>query len=492
MVVSNRSTLLHFADGIVWLSLSQVRGEGIRGGMTYDVYVDYLESICNQLDLEVPTFNEPIALAADSSSIRRQKEQAAMEAAKYAMCRLLSNMHILIVLDDVWSRSAIPWLNLSNRLDCHLRVLLSTRLLGGFRKAKIINVGTLSLQEARTLLIRESGCQHAALTSEEESLAVDIAERCSLPIAICIAGRRLSSSNNRYESFRELANEMTDAFALQIDSQGTMFDLIDRCFAGSSGESLKASFVAFAVTFTMNEGKRAFVPAAAATKLLDALLLPKDMTDLACVNGTVLILQQLHDMGLLERQGDMFKVRHELGREYAKQIISDQRERTTLFTKRFSRTFGKKQAKKSTKCVEALVSALHLLFARECTSEISIESYWQAVADDGYLFERLPWHLLSSTHQKSHLLAGSILCSPSFLKRRVGSMGMLPCIKVHIHDMEMLVGKSHTKKEQARFQRTADTSFEVILDYISTEGITPQDTGRAYMMLALYFQQHFR
>ena len=199
MVVSNRSTLLHFADGIAWLSLSKVRGEGARGGMTYDLYVEYLESICNQLDLEVPSFDEPIALASDSSSVLRRKEQAAMEAAKDAMCRLLSNRHVLLVLDDVWSRSAIPWLNFSNRLDSHLRVLLSTRLRGGFRKAKVIDIGELSLQEARTLLLRESGCGHAALTIEVESLAFDIVNRCSLPIAICIAGRRLSSANNRYD-----------------------------------------------------------------------------------------------------------------------------------------------------------------------------------------------------------------------------------------------------------------------------------------------------
>jgi len=484
MVVSNRSTLLHFADGIAWLSLSQVRGEDTRDGLTYNVYIDYIESICNQLGLEVPSFNEPVILAADSYSIRGQKEQAAMEAVKVAMCRLLSNKHVLIVLDDVWSRSAISWLNFSNRLDSHLRVLLSTRLQGGFRKAKAIDVGTLSLEEASTLLIRESGCQHATLTIEEESLAVDIVKRCSLPVAICIAGRRLASSNNRYEAFQELASEMSDVLAHRIDPQDTMFDLTDRCFAGVSGESLKVSLT--------NEGKRAVVPAAAATKLLDALLLPEDRRDLACVNGTVLILRLLHDMGLLERQGDEFKVRHDSGQEYAKQIIMDKRERAMLFTKRLSRSLGKKLASKSTKCAETLVSALHLLFSKECTSEISIESYWQTVADDGYLFERLPWHVMSSTHHQSYLLARNILCSPSFLKRRVYAMGMLPCIKAHIHDIEMLEGKSQTTKEKKDFRGIIDTSFEMISDYIITEGIASHDAGRAFMLIAMYFQQQFR
>eukprot|EP00986_Skeletonema_menzelii_P000144 scaffold32_cov144-Skeletonema_menzelii.AAC.8 len=293
MVVSNRSTLLHFADGIAWLSVSQVRGEGAGGGMTYDLYVEYLESICKQLDLVVPSFDEPIALALDSSSVLRRKEEAAMEAAKAEMCRVLSNMHVLIVLDDVWSRSAIPWLNFSNRLDSHLRVLVSTRLRGGFRKATVFDIGELSQQEARTLLLRESGCEHAALTIEEESLAVDIVNRCSLPIAICIAGRRLSSSSNRYEAFQELANEMSGALALHINSHDAMFDLTDRCFVGINGESLKASFVAFSAIFTTNEGKRNFVSATAASKVLDAILLPEDITDLACVNGTVFILQRL-------------------------------------------------------------------------------------------------------------------------------------------------------------------------------------------------------
>ncbi len=492
MVVSNRSTLLHFVDGIVWLSLSQVRGEGIRGGMTYDLYVDFLETICKQLDLEVPSFDEPVALSTDGSSVLRQKEQAAMEAAKDAMCRLLSDKHILIVLDDVWSRSAISWLNLSNRLECHLRVLVSTRLQGDFRKAKVIDVGKLSLQEATTLLIRESGCQHADLTTEEESLAVDIVKRCSLPIAICIAGRMLLSANNRYDAFRKLANEMSDSLAFQIDPHDTTFDLTDRCFTGVGGEPLKASFVAFSVLFTTNERKRTFVTASAATKVLDVILLPEDRRDLACMDRTVLVLQQLHDMGLLERQGDMFQVRHDSGQEYAKQVMSNKREREILFANRLSRSLGKRLARNSKKNAVTLVSALHLLYVREYTSKLSIENYWQTVADDGYLFQRLPWHVMSSSLHQSHLLAKNILCSPSFFERRVAAMGILTCIKAHIHDIEVLRGKSHTKKEKKRYQRTIDTSFDVILDYIATEVVAPDDSGRVYMLLALYFQQQFR
>lgn len=490
MVVTNRSILLHFADGIAWLSLSQVRGEGARGGMKYDIYVEYLESICNQLDLQVPSFDEPIALASDSTSVLRRKEQAAMEAAKHAMCRLLSNKQVLIVLDDVWSRSAIPWLNFSNRLDSDLRVLLSSRLRGGFRKAKVIDVGKLSLQEARTLLLRESGCGHNALTIEEDSLAFDIVNKCSLPIAICIAGRRLASSNNRYEAFQELANEMSDARALQIDSNDTMFDLTDRCFVGVNGEALKASFVAFSVIFTTNEGKRAFVSATAATRLLDALLLPEDMADLACVNGTILVLQQLHDMGLLERKGDMFIVHHDSGQEYTNQIMNDKKQRATLFTRRLSRSLGKRLATKSTKNVGRLVPALHLLFAKEHISNINIESYWKTVADDTYNFQRLPWHVMSSSHRQSHVLATNILCSPSFLKRRVAAMDILPCIRAHLHDIEMLGRKLHTKNE--KFQGLVDTAFEVIIDHIATEGVDPNDSGRVCMLLALYFQQQFR
>ncbi len=494
MVASNRNTLLHFVDGVVWLLLSQVRGRGedIMGGMTYDVYVDFLETIRKQLDLEVPSFDEPIALSSDDSSVLRQKEQAAMEAAKATMCRLLSDRHILIVLDDVWNRSAISWLNLSNTLDSHLGVLVSSRLQGEYRKAKVIDVEKLSLQDATTLLIRESGYQHAVLTTEEESLAVDIVKRCSLPVAICIAGRMLLSSNSRCEAFRKLANEMSDALAFQIDPYDTTFNLTDRCFAGVGGEPLKASFVAFSVTFTTDEGKRAFVSAAAATKVLEALLLPGDKRDLDCMNGTVLVLQQLHDMGLLERQGDKFKVHHDLGQEYAKQVINDKREREILFAMRLNRSLGKKLGTNSTKCAESLVSALHLLYAREYTSKLSTENYWQTIVDDDYVFQRLPWHVMSSSHHQSHLLATNLLCSPSFLKRRVAAMDILPCIKAHIHDIEVLRGKSDTKKEQKRCQGTIDTSFDMILDYITEGIVAPHDSGRVYMLLALHLQQQFR
>ena len=71
-------------------------------------------------------------------------------------------------------------------------------------------------------------------------------------------------------------------------------------------------------------------------------------------------------------------------------------------------------------------------------------------------------------------------------------MDILPCIKAHIHDIEVLDGKSHTKKEKKRYQRTIDTSVDVILDYIANEVVSPHDSGKAFMLLALYFQQHFR
>ena len=167
-----------------------------------------------------------------------------MEAAKTSMCRLLNNRYVLIVLDDVWSCSAVSWLNFSNRMDSQLRLLISTRLEGSCRKAKVIDVGPLSPQEARTLLLRESGCQHAELTTEEESLAAEIVQRCSLPVAICIAGRRLSYSLNRYETFQELASEMSAALAFRMDPCDTMFNLTDRCFVGVNSDVLKSAFVA--------------------------------------------------------------------------------------------------------------------------------------------------------------------------------------------------------------------------------------------------------
>ena len=457
--------------------------------MTYAIYIEYLESICNQLGLELPTFNEPIILAADTDSIRHRKVQIAMEDAKASMCRLLSNRHILIILDDVWNRSAVPWLNFSNRLGSHLRLLLSTRLRGGFgENAKTIDIGTLSLEEATTLLIRESGYQDSALTSDEELFAAEIVTKCSLPVAICIAGRMLASSCNRQEAFQKLASEMSEAFAHQIDPQSSMFDLTDRCFAGPAGEALKVSFVAFSVVFTTNEGKRTFVPGTVAMKLIDALMLPEDRREIGCAKGTFIVLQQLSDMGLLERQGNTFKVRHDTGQEYSKQIMKNKTDLARLFKKRVGQVVGRSQASKSVKSAVRLISMLHLILTKQYP-DISVGNYWETIVDDiGYLFVRLPWHVICAS--QTHLLARSFLCSPLFLSRRIEVMGMLSCVKAHLHDIEVLDQMARTEKEKKIVQSTIDDSFEMISDFVK-ERASP-DNGRAYTMLAQHFQHRFR
>ena len=301
MVVSHHSTLLHFADGIAWLSLGQVRGEEDGSGMTSDVYKGYLQSICHQLGMDLPLCHEPIILRADSETIRRRKVRAAMEEAKVGMSHLLANKHVLIVLDDVWSRDAVSWLNFGNRIDSRTRVILSTRLKGGFGKAKSIEVGMLSVQEAVTLLVKESGHTQAELNKADQSAAIDIVTGCSLvPVAVCTAGRMLAT---KIRGFQQLAKDVSDAVVFD-GPQHTMFNLLDRCFGGIGNEAdtMKTVFVSIASIFTSNEGKRSLFPEGAAMKLIDALLLPEEKQSLARsgVNGTTFLLKRLEDFGLLD------------------------------------------------------------------------------------------------------------------------------------------------------------------------------------------------
>lgn len=467
--------------------------------MPYDVYVQYLQSICYQLDVEAPLFSEPIILAADSDSIRRRKVQGAMEDAKLGMIRLLANRSILIVLDDVWSQSAVPWLNFANRMGSHLRVLLSTRLRVGFSRAKNIEVGSLTVQEATTLLLSESGCQHAELTSEEQSLAFDIATRCRLPVSICIAGRRLASSNDRCRCFQQLASEISEARAHLSDPQRTMYALTDRCFVGI-GDAMKASFVAFAAIFTTNEGKRALVTADAAAKFVDALLMPEDRNrqpwgqQMVGVNVAHFLLQQLHEIGLIDRHDGGYQIHHDSGKEYARHILNDKRERALLFQKRMSHAVGSKQALLSVKSSKTLVRALHTVFVQACTadnlSHASDHNYWQNMEDDGYCFVRLTWHLIIS--QQSRPLARQVLCSSPFFKRRVDAMGTLPGVRATVQDIDALYAISQSAQDKQHCQDSITAAFEMISDFIAAEGTALLDAGNAFVLLAQYFQKHFR
>ena len=493
MVVSNQNTLRHFADGIAWLSLSQVRGES-SASMSYDTYLEYLDSICLQLGLDFPTCHEPIILPSDSETVRRRKIRRAMEDAKLGMCRLLARTNVLIVLDDVWSRSAVSWLSFSNRPNSNLKTLVTTRLRGGFSKAQMIDVGTLDVGEAVKLLLLESARDCSELSQNERLLAQQVAERCGLlPVALCMAGRLISTGHN----FTQDLEKFISVHGIDDpEGKSTIFSLTDRCFTdtGEATDVVKMAFVAFASLFTFNEERRAPVPAKTAVDFFDLLLLDSDEVKLAAsgINGPRSLLSYLHDIGLLERRGQSYRVQHDLHQEYAFHILNDKRERRALFQKRIRATVGKSRAKKSTSDSKCLIKAIHCILGITYginDSHAQPETYWAGLDDDGYCFSRLIRHVIASGTLKS---AKIILRSASFAKKRKDSLGLIPAIRAYIEDFEALGSISHTKKEKATDQDAIGETVEILSDFIDDEAVDPSTSAKAYVMLALYFQHHFQ
>ena len=493
LVVSNQHILWHFADGIAWLSLSQVRGES-SASMPYDTYMEYLDSICLQLGLDFPTCHEPIILPSDSESVRRRKIRRAMEDAKLGMCRLLARANVLIVLDDVWSRSAVSWLSFSNRPNSNVKTLVTTRFRGGFSKAQMINVGTLDVDEAVKLLLLESARDCSELSQDERLLAQQVAERCGLlPVALCMAGRLISTGHN---FMKDLEKFISASGINDPEGRSTIFDLTDRCFTdtGEASDVVKVAFVAFASLFTFNEERRAPVPAKTVVEFFDLLLLESDEAKLAAsgINGPRSLLTYLHDIGLLERRGHAYRIQHDLHHEYAFHILNDRRERKGLFQKRIRATVGKSRARKSVSDAKCLIKAMHCILGHAygiIDAHTQPDNYWASLDDDGYCFARLPRHIVASGSLQS---ARIMLRSASLAKQRVDSIGLCPATRAYIEDLEALGSISQTNKERLATQIAISETVEIMCEFINGESVDPSTSGKAYVMLALYFQHHFQ
>ena len=495
LVVSNQHILRYFADGIAWLSLSQVRGEkSASTSMSYETYVEYLDSICLQLGLDFPTCHEPIILPGDSESVRRRKIRRAMEDAKLSMCRLLARANVLIVLDDVWSRSAVSWLSFSNRPNSNVKTLVTTRLRGGFSKAQMIHVGTLDVDEAVKLLLLEGARDCSELSQDERLLAQQVAERCGLlPVALCMAGRLISTG---HDFMQDLEKFVSASGINDPEGRSTIFDLTDRCFTdtGEATDVVKMAFVAFASLFTFNEERRAPVPAKAVVDFFDLLLLESDEAKLAAsgINGPRSLLTYLHDIGLLERRGHAYRIQHDLHHEYAFHILNDRRERKILFHKRIRATVGKSRARKSVSDAKCLIKSMHSIVGHAYgvnDAHTQPDTYWASLDDDGFCFARLPRHIVASgSLQRARIM----LRSASLAKRRMDSIGLCPATRAYIEDFEALGSVSQTKKDRLATQIAISETVEIMSEFIDGETVDPSTCGKAYVMLALYFQHHFQ
>ena len=173
-IVASRTDVREaFCDGIVWMTLGQRRhvwGAEASGrkALTYQEYQYYLLTICHQLDMAPPSFDDPILLSGDEDSMRRHKTLQSMYDAKQDMTNLLHKMNILIVLDDLWHPSDLEWFQFANRPNSRLRLLVTTRV-GGSQAHRQIRKNSLVERNENHLLngdIHEENTNHEWISQE--------------------------------------------------------------------------------------------------------------------------------------------------------------------------------------------------------------------------------------------------------------------------------------------------------------------------------------
>ena len=100
-VACDEDIVLNFYHGVAWLKLGH--REDLDGQMKYEVYVDCLKSICEQLKLNQPNFPSRSGFATDELTL--------MQIAKQLVKNTIRRKRVLLVLDDAWHEGDIIWFN---------------------------------------------------------------------------------------------------------------------------------------------------------------------------------------------------------------------------------------------------------------------------------------------------------------------------------------------------------------------------------------------
>jgi tetratricopeptide (TPR) repeat protein len=106
MVTSHPAVQSNFT--VLWLRLNK-GNQDLGTGMNYQVYVKYLDSLCEQLGVK-PEWPKPLP-GLDEASLMKKKEEEKMFQVKREMSSLLQQKSkgLLLVLDDVYDDGEIEW-----------------------------------------------------------------------------------------------------------------------------------------------------------------------------------------------------------------------------------------------------------------------------------------------------------------------------------------------------------------------------------------------
>ena len=311
---SSRSDVLHhFHDGTAWIKIGQrkprttANSDGTSFFLSYSDYIFHNRTICLQLGVKQPDFNDIVFLPGDDAHTREEKNRQAMENAHQKMCRLLVGLSVLIVLDDLWNFSDAEFFCFATSHSSTFHILATTRihLNGGNVQRnlkhsiqdchRVVKLGPLKEEEAIKLLFNEayslSACSKLPTWSaDDHQHALSIVQSCQcLPVAVRSSGRIIPSvglaklaqimaerskisAGNKHETAKDKSLLNDPSF---FDME--LYKILDRSFTSDlhgpvRARVLKVCFVSFATIFSRPDCSRPLVPVSAICKLWGSIM----------------------------------------------------------------------------------------------------------------------------------------------------------------------------------------------------------------------------
>eukprot|EP00588_Corethron_pennatum_P020081 CAMPEP_0194321682 /NCGR_PEP_ID=MMETSP0171-20130528/17881_1 /TAXON_ID=218684 /ORGANISM="Corethron pennatum, Strain L29A3" /LENGTH=854 /DNA_ID=CAMNT_0039079677 /DNA_START=365 /DNA_END=2926 /DNA_ORIENTATION=+ len=442
------------------------------------MYVACMRDLCRQIGKQADLFYEELVyLPSDTTLTKAAKSLQAIEKAKLQMSRLMNDIKIFLVLDDVWCHEDVEIFNFGEEMNSSFTLFVTTRTLDMFPSAGAcwIDVPLLKPQDAVSLFFLESGRGHPIPRDEDFFVAEKVVMKCGyLPLAIRIAAKVAKaypdflSSEDDLEDIPSTIGNVQDASA----ANQTIVNLLHRSFSivtdADASYAVKICFGAMAVVFHHSEDILPWISQSMVEMLWAQLFLTFEyMTPYLPklreyrLNSMNDITQLLYIMGLINKrnvidQGNItneLQIHHDLLREYGKMTIVQFEKDRGGNTMRTHPSFDNTESlsRRNSSDLEEITIELHSLMV-DCYQN-KLGGFTESEIGrcyDSHMLHWLPHHMIKARNLKEAL---QLLMNRSFLRNRIEFLGILEGTKQYASDIQTI-----QKGDQSNYKKRCGTS----------------------------------
>lgn len=477
MVTAHPSVQANYC--VLWLRLDRPKADDLASGnasMTYQQYIVYLNSLCEQLGVQ-HSWPGPVQ-SLEEKSLRQKKEEEKMFQLKREMSRIMegaaTNKGVLMVLDDVYDDQEIEWFWFLDNQS-----LLVTTLSQSLSVDWTLELEMLSEDEALELFLTEADYppSHVLSTSLE---AKSIVHRCGYhPLTIRTVARwfRLKQvTAGVVKGLEELNQELSACVTKlrhsrsKINASMILAEVMNLMLSpvlaagGQPTTLMKMCLSSMAVVF---QGK---VPTEAVQLLWGQLLrterdaineLGDSLTPNQLRKRVRFISEALSSLGLLsttEKDGMSFvEIHHEMQADYAVESCREMQfsDTTTETIRRWHDAFASAYLGKKVEC------------DRDGTEDKC----------RAYALEHLLYHMLSAG---MYLKVAVLLRDERFLAERLGFLGWEKGMSTHALDCSLLLkGMLDEDSLAADAFDVVATIYNQVGAFVADFAETPDDISEA-------------